>query len=700
MPEFDWVIEYETLPPDSPLLPPPEPPTPRRGPSSSLWVVLGAAAIVTGLVAYLWQLGARGDPLPGPDPNATSLEAIVELEINALNTDDNEIFSRVQDDPSRRRHIDPPAESWFGLEQSTASEVELVNLELVNEASAVATVKVTWNETVYRLVWFYRQVEGIWRHTDWQQLDVGQHERLNTSHFEITYHAAEAQQASELVPPLETFVADFCGLLPCPAEPLSVTLEMDTLHYVYRTAEIAPLHYRIPSPLRVRWPWDNQPEPVVLASIGRRLAYDLFLRDAEQGLPRENQVPLTLATFWLAHRLLDSESAPGTRWLDEAVFRDGLPAARAFIVSLADGVDPASALAASFGPGTAAAVASLPDYFGWLLFQEPTTILRFSPGYDTDFRWPRTILSQFDSGVVPWALDGRFYDHVLPQVTSVTFMDDWAVVMPVQNDQITGVHFFRQINGSWAPSPPDETTWGDVQSSATDSLTIYYYAWDEAFVSDLGRALDDAYQAIAADFHLTLDRPLVVAVHPSVVVPSLNLTVTADLVVQSSRPTGNSDAVIAQAVYELAGILLTERFQVDRIPGERLLLFLGGFLWELDRLDYGLETYLTLLNGPDWVDEWRPPASVTAPEWMPLQELWTSDPSEWEENEILSRLHYAVLMAEYMADNYGAEKVPLMMDTLPTATTMDEWSTAVTGHPLELLETDWRAWVIEHWASR
>jgi hypothetical protein len=31
---------------------------------------------------------------------------------------------------------------------------------------------------------------------------------------------------------------------------------------------------------------------------------------------------------------------------------------------------------------------------------------------------------------------------------------------------------------------------------------------------------------------------------------------------------------------------------------------------------------------------------------------------------------------------------------------MDEWTTAVTGQPLDQLEADWCAWVIDQWAER
>jgi hypothetical protein len=701
MPDLDWIVEYETLPPDDPYLPTPEPPTPRRRLPGWVWFGLGLLVVVLVAAVYLWQLGGRKEPLPGPEPVSESLEAVVRLEIDALNSGDEEIFSQVQDGRSHRRYIEPAPEGWFSGRDAMDATAELIGLELMEQDSALATVKLTWNGIPYRLYWFYRQVEGSWRHTDWQEMELGQEEELTSPHVQITHHAGDSQQAEALVGRLERFVGDFCGLLPCPAGPLTVTIDMETVGPTYHATESGLLHYRISSPLRIRWPWDNRPEPVVLSSIGRHLAYDLYLRTADEGVPLQNQAPLTLATFWLVHHLLDLEAAPGTLWLDEAVARDGLPAVRSFIVALEEGADSQSALTASFGPRTAAAVSALPDYFGWLLFQDPMEILGGGPDTTSSFRrWPRVILTQFDSNMEPWAPDGRFHGHVLPEVTEVSFLDGWASVTPIENDTRGAARFFLQVNGAWNPSPPDETALGGAKSSTFGSVIIYYYAWDEPFIPDIAQALSQVYDTLTARFDLTWERPLVISVHPSVGVAPPHSESVPDIFLTSPRLAEWQDAVIGQAVYELAGILLSEVFKVDRIPEERLLLVSGAFLWEMDGLGWGLETYLALVAGPDWVDPWRPPATTTAPEWMPLLELWTPSTTEWEEIQLIGSFHYSVLLLQYIAETYGAEKVPLLIDTLATAETMDEWITAVTGQSLELFEAEWRAWVIDQWAER
>ncbi len=701
MPDLEWIVEYETLPPDDPYPPVPEPPAPRRRLPGWIWVGLGLLIVVSVAALYLWQLGGRREPLPGPEPVSTALEAAVGLEIEALNDGDEEIFAQVQDVQSQRRNIEPAPEEWFSGRAAAAATAELIDLELIDEDSAMATVKTTWHGTPYRLYWFYRQVEGSWRHTDWQEIELGQEEKLTSPHVQITHHAGDSQQAEALAGRLERFVEDFCGLLPCPADPISVTVDMETLAPTYHATESGLLHYRISSPLRIRWPSDSRPEPLVLGSIGRHLVHDLYLRAVDEDLPLRNQALLTLATFWLAHHLLDLEAAPGTRWLDDAVARDGLPAVRSFIVALEEGADPQSALTASFGPRTVAAVSALPDFFGWLLFQDPMEILGGGPNTTASFRrWPRVILTQFDSSAEPWAPDGRFYRPVLPEVTEVSYLDGWALVTPYVNDTRGAARFFRQVNGAWSPSLPDDSVLGEATSSTIGVFTIYYYAWDEPFIPDLAQALNKVYEGITADFGLSWESPLVVSVHPSFGASPPHAGNSPAIVIDSPRLAASEDMVISQAVFELAGVLLSPTFGADRIPEERVVLLLGAFLWEMDRLGYGLDSYLTLVSGPGWADTWRPPATTTAPEWIPLLTLWTPPMTEWGADELVAGLHYSVLISEYIAETYGVEKVPLLVDELETASTMDEWTTAVTGQSLELFEADWRAWAVDRWTER
>ena len=61
---------------------------------------------------YLWILGSRTDPLPNPDTLPTRLETIIQVEIEALNNGDVEIYNHLQDTHWRRLRNQPPLEEW------------------------------------------------------------------------------------------------------------------------------------------------------------------------------------------------------------------------------------------------------------------------------------------------------------------------------------------------------------------------------------------------------------------------------------------------------------------------------------------------------------------------------------------------------------------------------------------------------------
>jgi hypothetical protein len=167
MAELDWIVEQEGLPPDEPYHPAhePEPPQRRRMPLWA-WLTVGILVVTGAVLAVLWVLGGDDEPLLPPESELASLEAAVELEIGALNNGDREIYDRLQDESSRRRNHLPPPDVWFGAEERPG-RLELIELDLLGPEGARADVSVEWDGTLYRLVWFYRQVGDRWLHTDW-----------------------------------------------------------------------------------------------------------------------------------------------------------------------------------------------------------------------------------------------------------------------------------------------------------------------------------------------------------------------------------------------------------------------------------------------------------------------------------------------------------------------------------------------------
>jgi len=696
--DFNWIVEYETLPPgDSPLPEPPAPP-PRRRPR---WFdpAAGLAAVCLGaLLLYLWLLGGKADPLPSPDPPIARLEAAVLMEINALRNGDDELFGQVQDrSPSRRSNYQPPPEAWFA---GAAGAVELIDLQLIDEDSARVDVRLTWAGSLYDLTWFYRQEEGRWLHTDWRPLDQGEPEQLASAHVQITYYAEHEHEAAVMLGQVEGFITRCCELLPCSRrEPVSVTLEIDRFPD-YAIREISPFHYRIPSPLQLRWPAGGNPEPLVLASLGRQVAYDLWVRPRTGELSSESLAALTLAASWLAHRLLGVDPPPATAWLEEAAVRDGMPAAITLLNALSDGVPYRSALELAFRPETVAAITALPDYFAWvLLVSAPHRILNppRANGLRGDYSRHQFILQALNLDADPWAGDGRYYAGALPELSEVRYLAGWAIGIVRPDSEWPRTYYFR---------PDDELVWvpattvgsalpGEQRTARSGLFTVTYREWDEPYVGEILRELTGAYQTVSANFglHVTTSYSVSISTLQS---PGLVFGVRADFDISSPAAnalTGGSAspegalAHEAEAAWGVAAGLLSDEFGLRGPPTDTNLMLFGMLNWQMDQLGHGPVIPLTELGA----DAWQPPAGASSGGWTRLADLWLISDGDVP---VAEWLVYPMLITEYLVEQYGVQVVPEMLDALMTAGSMDEWVAAVTGRPLDEFEADWREWVI------
>lgn len=690
--QFDWIFEHETLPADdSPLL---DPPAPERGPRlRRLLPAAGLILVGLGAVFYLWSLGGNADPLPGPDPTMARLEAAVQVEINALWNGDEEMFRQVQDSSSRRSNYQPPPEAWF-TDGPPPGAIELIDLQLIDQDSARAEVRLTWTGSLYDLTWFYRQDDGHWLHTDWRPLDQGEPQQLASPNVQITYYAAYEHEAAVMLGQVEGFVTRFCELLPCSSqEPVSVTLEIDRFAD-YAVSEIAPFHYRIPSPLQIRWPAGGNPEPLVLASLGRQLAYDLWVRPRTGELGGENLAALTLATSWMAHRLLGADPLPATIWLEEAAVRDGTSAAITLISALSDGLDLHSALELAFRPDTVAAVAASPDYFAWLLLaMAPSEILQ--PPYSSNARSlasrPRLIMERLNLDADPWAVDGRYYGRALPEISEVRYQAGWAIAMVRADSGWRRAYFFRPDDELvWVPANLDGALAGEQRTARRGSFTVTYHEWDEPYVGEILREMIGVYETVNFNFdlHVTTTYSVSINIPQSPAMRAdFNISSPAERALMGGSASPDEALTHeAEAAWGVAVQLLSDGLVVQDLAPEKGFMLYGMLNWQMDQLGHGSVMPLTDLG----VDAWQPPAGASAGGWKPLADLWVISDEETE----AEWLFYPPLITEYLVEEYGVQVVPEMVDALVAAGSMDEWVTAVTGRPLDEFEVAWREWVI------
>jgi hypothetical protein len=713
-PDLDWTIEYETLPPDEPPLFEPPPPPRRRAPRW-LWGLL-ALAVVAGIAFYvLYFLGGRIDPRP-------------ELEPRALNAGDREIYDAVQDAESRRRNPQPAPDDWFAsfaLPDGPAGAVELAGIQTLDANSAVAEVKLYWEGEPYRVYWYYRLHEGHWVHTDWQPMNLVNLEVLTTEHVQFPAHGIDRREAGILMRRIESFLNDLCAHVPCPEGLPSISLEFDVVLADYTAEKLAYsrlerlverppvlLSYGLPSPLRVRWPSDSSPEPLVLASLGRHLAYDLLVGAAGQELDPADRAALTLSVVWMAHRLLDLPAVPATRWLDEAAALDGEAAVVAFIAGLHDGVPWAEALSISFSPETVTATMDSNDYYGWLArvadpLGRTTPIYRLTgPWQGSTFVFPqaqRPILQALDREAVPWVPAEQIYRRAIPEVSHLVRGEDWVIATAEMGQNWVGVYLLKQINGEWTPQNLDQAVMGDLLTSqggpysvTDDPITITYWAWDEPFLEELRQVIRTAHQQTVRTFDLAsppatyalvpFDDPAGTPFEPQ---PGALIILSPAWLTTPIYPEIDYRSRI---LIEVIGRLLQDRLPpLDEVNAWGLYYAIMTAYRASVSLQVGLHDQVgdySLGYG------WQPPATADDPNWIPLNDLWRS----WfafAQTAELDLITCSRLVVDYILEQQGQAALPIMLDALSTANSMDEWVTAVTGETLETFEPAWRAWVLE-----
>jgi len=717
-PEIEWIIEHDDLPPDQTPLP--LPPPPRRRRPGRLWLLVGLTLLSAILVYWLWQLGGQPPPKPQPDEPkqaAIQLETAVQLEISALNNGDKEIFERLQDTPTRRQSFELPYQLWFGnvYPPEMQGELKYLDSQVLDDKTGRAQVGLTWLGESYELNWFYRVQNDRWLHTDWLPNNLGPKTVLSSTHVTIDCHQPEAPQLEALVDQLENYIVRLCRWLPCPAEPFQVVLHSNPVYSDY-SVDVIPAtenttisyaapqsfapHYFIPSPLRLRWPSDGQPEPLLLGSIGRHLVHDLYLAQVLPNLDEENQVALTLVSFWLTHDLLNLETLPTTRWLDEWVDITGKGKAGALIRALAQNASLSDALTEAFAVNPLNHNMS-PDYFGLLAMMDPKYL--FTPYMNT---FPpidqKSLLERLDWQADPWDFYGETFNQVLPVVTQLRHHNGWTMAYNNPFKNWPPVLFFRPEADHWVLAPPDETLMGPLHTSTFNHFTLTYWEWDQAYLDAIATSLEFAYRKTLANFGIELDfehnlnfilTPGSNLIEPPLDPDSINRLIVSPSAAARHKP-GKMPTHLSSAVQSMVEWLLIvgsrDTIQFHWCYGNALIT------WQGDQIaaELGLDQFESKYQ---YQRGWVPPKSLSSEEWIDLTNpgFWDSAIIITADGQAYEPYPEAKAIIDYILETYGIEKLPVILNTLRTESSMDEWITIVTGRPLAEFEPAWRQWVID-----
>jgi hypothetical protein len=683
---FDWIVEHEILPPDEPR-PPDSPPPRHRILPRWVYPLVLLLSVGFGFLIYLWLRGGAAEPMPNPEGPVSRLQSIIQLEVDALRNGDQELYLQVQGRITRRRHVEPPPDRWFSTDGSPGP-VELVEIRMLTADTAQAVVRLTWLGADYRLIWFYRREGDRWSHTDWEVTDLGERRQLNSDHIQMTYYQAERIEAEEITRQLESLVDRLCQIIECPGNSPQVRLQFDRYSPYYHASVDGVLDYRLPSPSRIRWPWDGKPEPIVLGSVARHLVQDMIARPA-LNQSAENEAALILTASWLAHHLEGLETLPCTHWLDDVAARDGTEPIAEFVTLMQRGVSAHVALEQAFQPAAVAAVLRTPDYFGWLVLTlDPDFTLQGQPYlYSQNGPWNRTLAERFDWEADPWAPNEDVYLRTAPAISQVRYGVGWALATTDPDSGWLPSYFFRPMDQDWIPARPDPALSGAERTLSTDRFSIIYWEWDESYLEEILRLLDAVHQAGEDHFGVVTGPEYIYRLVSAD--SSVSSSATEGEVLLSSpalsRPLDPAEFRAETILQSLVGVF--SQLRVQPVPDSWILAY-GILIWQYEQL-LGEQ----LPDSPEGIlglEAW-PPSQATIDQ-IQLSDLWHPAASAAPEQQ-LAELYSAELLVTYVVKTDGEEALPRMVRALEQANTMGGWIEIVTAQLPDDFETDWRLWM-------
>lgn len=704
--ELDWEIEDV----ETPLLDTaPEVERHFGGCRRRLSLLALAALVLIGGLGFLWFRVQQKEK-----ESESELRAAVELELAALIDGDRDLFLNRQDPDDRRwRRVQ---ESVFDNYHSVAGrspwEERPQVLRYTGQVPAVrmqgdeawAQVEIERGDRAWRELWFYQWTQDAgWRHVPFDENWLGEEQALVTTHLRLSFPMRDEAIVSALARKMEAWydvIAPLYGVRPTSATVL-------TVEFAYRSSRSTtpqPFWVRgsstieAPSPHQGALSGDASPNATLQRQMAGYLAEALIAH--QTGLhPTADLEPEVKALRgelqeWATARI--AENVPDqTEWttlptplLDALVARDGVQVNAELIGSLSR--------ARSLEQALAAAGVDPPDPLVRLAFHVAAVNRAvheldrssFNDLLDpqADVAWRRNQLNELE-----WRQRTAQSGEVWPapaalQVESVVFNGPIAWVeaeMTTSDGAIyRRTYFFRQVDGQWLLTAPDPAYFGERRVTRTENLVFEYFEREaEWFEEEIPTKLQSVLSQAAADLGL----------------PTAGFVITFETEIESgiegpgpfASPTiagwrvDRLDDRIPQMALLLLGRLLENSVQISADENLRYrMAYVGAFVWELERL------FPEQIDWEAWVgvDIKQVPA-------LTLADLWAERAFDSDEGDLQQLFSIYRALFEFLAETYGLEVVPSLLDNLPQTDSLDEWLLLSTGHGLDEVEPAWQAWV-------
>jgi hypothetical protein len=657
------------------------------------------------------------------------LRAVVEVELSAFVNGDRDLFLNQQDpdDEPWQRFQGEVFDNYHRQTQNAPWEQAPPAFEYTGQIPLVrvegdtgwALVEVARGDLERRELWFYRQTSSAgWRRARLDEDWLGEEREISTPHLHFSYLSRDEAIVTALADEMEEWYQVLALLLnaaPSPNPELSIG-------FSYRRPTVSdalklewdrrrPRTLSAPSPHQSYLSTDESPTPELRQQMAAYLVEALMASQAKLQRPRGDLSVEAGALHdelrdWAVVRLARASSASDewqsipTPSINALVAREGEHVVPQLVTSLrgAETLDQVLATAGLDPPDEATRFAFLlmaaerafyrHDINGYRALVNPQAWRQL---YASQARWQSENSPPGDLWSAPSSL----------QIKSVVLNGETAWV-EAESARFDGAvyrqaHFFRQVNGRWLLTAPDPAYLGQRRTARTENLVLGYFEPDALwFESSIPTELQALFSQAAADLGISTEGlvfTVTTELEPGIdgwFVEDANLLrLTSPSI--TGWPINRLDDPLLQMAFPLIGGLFQKA--LDDVPEDNSsysLVLIGAFLWELDRLFPDRLDWDTLLLGAN-------SKQVTA---LSLNDLWTEANSEPSEGAFERHLIGYRTLLEYLAETYGPQVVPQLLDNVLRTDDLDEWLRLSTGHGLDEIEPAWQEWVVATYAKQ
>ena len=665
-------------------------------------------AIVGGLL--LVGLAAGGVLFAVRRANAKAraqLDETIAAETSALRIGDRAAFLAAQEPQGEWQRVQSDT---FDAYQALAGQLDVtgqVTDLTISGRRARVTLREVLNGRAYHVVWFYESTGAGWRHIPSQPDFWGPPVETQSAAFDVTTRADDQALVTALLPQIDTWWSEGCGLIACTTQPSRPRLLVVPNSLAQPGwADYDPWTLIVPSPLLGRLPDDGQVDTGLAATLAGQIAR----RWAEIAVPTSSGMSASQDADWLqgelAVRLKHAfiPSSPPSTFFDSLTTAYGSDIIPRFLTAFRADPD----LVASLERVTGLDVYSLPvsasSYFAYLLRADASL---------GDNAYTAQLFQYYALTGTPRGAEIDFPTErrAVPGSVIVTNIHGTADALlaevhfhPLENPTQEAVAYepFRLLNGHWLHTPPMQADWGAAHETYSRHFTLRYADLDAGAVDGLLPYLEQVYGQAAADFGLS-DSPM----------PNYLVVVTPDdagaYITTHPDARSETDALVIPSPYVLALDMSVSRTQAVRSLAARELitrLVVGklGVRWVDTPLVANMWDNEPIINAfVEWEMKRAGVPDVTPlPESMPASDgasggdTTTGSPFDgtW-----ISRGLSATNSADYVAaqalvgllvDDYGAQSVPLLVSNLSNAASLDEWLSTSLGIHVSDIQERWQ----------